>query len=105
LGSVRDLAAAFNREPDLVRKKVESVHINIGNSTVGGTEWNVMLDPQAYRAVMESGLPIFWYPCSPYDVEDSTFWLLDRFSAVFGGAPRSLQSFFLSVHAAADSHG
>ncbi len=94
-GSVRDLAAAFNREPELLRKKLASVHINIGNSQVGGTEWNVRLDPQAYRRVMSSGLPVYWYPCLPMVNEWSAHWRLERYADVLSNAPLRLQNFFL----------
>jgi hypothetical protein len=94
-GSVRDLVAAYNREPALLKQKVESVHVNIGNSEIGGTEWNVNLDPQAYRGLMTSGLPIVWYPCLPATDEWSAHWRLERYSEVFGGAPLALQNFFL----------
>jgi len=94
-GSVRDLAAAFNREPELLRKKLASVHINIGNSQVGGGEWNVGLDPQAYRRVMASGLPIYWYPCLPMVNKWSAHWRLERYGDVLANAPLRLQNFFL----------
>jgi hypothetical protein len=64
VGSCRDFAAAFNREPDLMRRKVRAVYVNAGNGPGGlQFEWNVMLDPQAYTCLMNSGLPIFWAPC------------------------------------------
>jgi len=94
-GSVRDLAAAYNRDPNLLRQKTSSIHINIGNSQVGGTEWNVTLDPQAYRKVMSSGLPIYWYPCLPMVNEWSAHWRLERYGDVMASAPLRLQNFFL----------
>jgi hypothetical protein len=64
VGSCRDFAAAFNRNPDLLREKVKSVYINAGNKTKEiQTEWNVKLDPNAYVALITSGLPIYWCPC------------------------------------------
>ncbi len=64
VGSVRVLAAAFNRAPALLRAKVRAVLLNAG--ATGGTkrEWNVGLDPAAYLALWRSGLPIDWYPCA-----------------------------------------
>jgi hypothetical protein len=58
VGSVRDIVAAYNREPALLRSKVKAIYANIGNSSVGGEEWNVKLDPQAYIGFLRSGLPI-----------------------------------------------
>ncbi|MCL2348884.1 MAG: hypothetical protein FWC50_11575 [Planctomycetaceae bacterium] len=63
-GSCRDFAVAFNRNPDLLRKKVKAVYVNAGNGLAGKqTEWNVALDPNAYVGLMSSGLPIYWCPC------------------------------------------
>lgn len=79
VGSCRDFAVAFNREPDLLQKKVRAVYISAGNGPDGWQfEWNVGLDPQAYVCMMKSGLPIYWAPCfsqvnlrqaTPEDVE------------------------------------
>ncbi|MDR1526696.1 MAG: nucleoside hydrolase [Dysgonamonadaceae bacterium] len=64
VGSCRDFAVAFNREPDLLREKVKAVYVSAGNGPDGWQfEWNVMLDPQAYACLMNSGLPIYWAPC------------------------------------------
>ena len=64
VGSCRDFAVAFNREPDLLRKKVKAIYVNAGNGPDGKqSEYNVMLDPQAYACLMKSGLPIYWAPC------------------------------------------
>ncbi len=63
-GSLRDVAAALNRDPELVRSKVERLYMAIGNA--GGAEQfehNVKLDPQSYVRIMQSGLPIYWCPC------------------------------------------
>lgn len=63
-GSVRDVAAAWNREPQLLREKVARLYMAIGDpSGAEEYEWNVTLDPQAYVCVLQSGLPISWYPC------------------------------------------
>jgi len=64
VGSCRDFVVAFNRNPDLLRKKVKAVYVNAGNGPKGNqTEWNVTLDPNAYIGLMASGLPIYWCPC------------------------------------------
>ena len=64
VGSCRDFTAAFNRDPDLLRKKVKAMYVNAGNGPGGKqTEWNVTLDPNAYVGLMTSGLPIYWCPC------------------------------------------
>jgi inosine-uridine nucleoside N-ribohydrolase len=67
VGSLRDVAAAFNREPELFRKKVSKLYIFIGDAdesaSINYQEYNVSLDPNAYKAIMRSGLPIYWVPC------------------------------------------
>ena len=63
VGSLRDVAAAFNRKPELFRKKVGSLLIFIGATRSKKREWNVNLDPNAFVCVMNSGLPIQWVPC------------------------------------------
>jgi len=64
VGSCRDFAVAFNRNPDLLKRKVKAIYVNAGNGPKGiQTEWNVTLDPYAYAGLMMSGLPIYWCPC------------------------------------------
>jgi hypothetical protein len=64
VGSMRDVTAAFNREPDLFRRKVEKLMVFIGEAKDAKfREYNVTLDPQAYIGLMRSGLPIYWVPC------------------------------------------
>jgi hypothetical protein len=62
VGSLRDVCAAFNRNPELLKAKVEKLYISAGNSN-GGSEYNVDLDLNAYVGVMRSGLPVYWLPC------------------------------------------
>lgn len=62
-GSLRDLAAAYNREPDLMRRQVARLYVNSGNAVGVQFEYNAQLDLIAYRRVMESDLPIYWCPC------------------------------------------
>lgn len=62
VGSLRDVCAAFNREPELVRGKVARIFVVAGHSD-GGKEYNVQLDLHAYVGLMRSGLSIYWLPC------------------------------------------
>jgi hypothetical protein len=62
-GSLRDLAAAYNREPELMRRQVARLYVNSGNAVGAQFEYNAQLDLVAYRQVMESDLPIYWCPC------------------------------------------
>jgi len=64
VGSVRDVVAAFNREPDLLRRKVSRVLCFIGEASKEDfQEYNVGLDPQAFVGLMRSDLPVEWVPC------------------------------------------
>ena len=64
VGSVRDVVAAFNREPALFRAKVSRLLVFIGEASHPTfREYNVELDPHAYVGLMRSGLPVWWVPC------------------------------------------
>jgi hypothetical protein len=106
VGSLRDVAAAFNRDEALFQRKVEQIYVHAGNSGPGGAEWNTMLDPQAYIRLMRSDLPVYWCPCiggggtpdgSPGQQQFrdyQTYWKF-RQADVFDALPASLQNFFL----------
>ena len=66
-GSARTLAAAYNREPKLLREKVRRIHLSAGASSPKFLEWNVMLDPNAIVCLLRSDLPIAIYPCGTED--------------------------------------
>lgn len=62
VGSLRDLAAAYNREPALVSRQVESVVVFAGDASAGATiEANVAADANAFVRVMTK-LPVKWVP-------------------------------------------
>jgi hypothetical protein len=64
VGSMRDVVAAFNREPELFRTNVTMILAFIGEgSDPNHREYNVQLDPQAYVGLLRSGLPVYWVPC------------------------------------------
>ncbi len=67
VGSLRDVAAAVNRDPALCAQKVDRLYCFIGDAYSGPgftfREHNVTLDVNAYRAIMRSGLPVYWVPC------------------------------------------
>jgi hypothetical protein len=91
-GSTRTISAAFNREPDLVRRKVARIHVSAGTAATNfelgglrdqnempGGEWNVALDPWAFIRLLQSDLPIAIYPCSTKDGafsygRNNTYW-------------------------------
>ncbi len=80
-GSARPIAVAYNRRPELMKRKVARVHLCAGSAPPGYLEWNVMLDPLAMVRVLRSDLPVAIYPCStdkgPFDYgPNNTYWLL-----------------------------
>jgi len=107
VGSCRVLTAAFNRNPGLLRAKTESVLLNAGST--GGTkrEWNVRLDPEAYKGLWQSGLPIRWYPCATdkgafdQDHERGTHWRTSH-ETLLQGVSTSLRAWFAYALAASD---
>lgn len=63
-GSARPIAAAYNRNPGLMRAKVRRIHLSAGAVPEGYLEWNVMLDRNAIVCLLRSDLPIAIYPCA-----------------------------------------
>ncbi len=91
-GSLRDVAAAYNREPELFKKKVGRFYINAGHSS-GDDEWNVKLDRHAYVRMLSSDLPVYWMPCFGDD-GFSTYWQF-RHGEVLESLPLTVQNFFI----------
>lgn len=91
-GSLRDVAAAYNRAPELFRAKVARLYINAGHSG-GGREYNVRLDPNAYVRILRSPLPVYWVPCFGSDGYFSR-WSF-RQGVVLDAAPQAVQSLFV----------
>lgn len=92
-GSVRDVAAAFNREPALLRQKVRAVYFNVGTGPDGPQgDCNVRYDPPAYARLFESGLPLYWCPCLGRD-GFATFFCADQ-REVVGACEQRVQGYF-----------
>jgi hypothetical protein len=98
VGSLRDTAAAFNRQPDLFRKKVAKLLIFIGEASANTTEWNVGLDTNAFIRIMNSGLPVWWVPCFDggnfKNRGNASFWTADQ-AELLRDAPDSVMNFFI----------
>jgi pyrimidine-specific ribonucleoside hydrolase len=93
-GSCRVIAAAVNRDPHLFEEKVRCIHVSAGSTSrnvdlgrlqehnpIPGGEWNVALDPHAFRRLLTSNLNIALYPCASDDDPFSysvhnTYWCL-----------------------------
>jgi pyrimidine-specific ribonucleoside hydrolase len=99
-GSARVLAVAFNREPNLLRRKIRMIHLSAGTASpqfklgkdeganaIPGGEWNVALDVHAFNRVLKSGLPVALYPCATEDGAfalgtNNSYWQLPDLSFV-----------------------
>lgn len=97
-GSARILAVAYNREPELLKRKIKIIHLSagtasqnyqlgsdIGANSIPGGEWNVALDLFAFKKLLSSNLPIAIYPCAGKDggfVKDvnNTYWTIKDMS-------------------------
>ena len=98
-GSLRDVAAAYNRAPDVFDAKVARLYVNAGHSS-GKTEWNVGLDPHAYVRILRSSLPVYWVPCFGTRGFQS-LWTFEHREVLDAAAP-PLQNFFLYALSKAD---
>lgn len=67
VGSLRDIAATFRREPELCRTRIDRLYVFIGDAHSADDfafrEYNVQLDVDAYRCILRSRLPVYWVPC------------------------------------------
>jgi len=97
VSSLRILAAAFNRDPELLRQKVDRVLLNAGSSG-DYLEWNVELDAAAYACLLRSGLPIDWYPCAnetgPFETDPRNIYWKAPQAALFRDLQPQLQAWF-----------
>ncbi|NLN92668.1 MAG: hypothetical protein GX130_05065 [Candidatus Hydrogenedens sp.] len=98
VGSLRDVAAAFNREPALFHKKVKRLYSFIGNTSGGFREYNVNLDVNAYRCIMTAELPLYWTPCFDGGLWENngraSYWVSSH-KALMEGLSAPLLNFFL----------
>ncbi len=90
--SSRVVAAAFNREPDLLREKVRCIHLCAGACSPDFLEWNVALDPCAFVCLLRSSLPIALYPCAsaegPFALHrNNSYWLMQDMAFIRDMAP------------------
>lgn len=102
VGSVRDVVAAFNREPELLRRKVGRVMAFIGEASKADfREWNVDLDLHAYVGLMRSGLPIYWVPCWDgggwQNAGHASFWQAKHSDLLRDASPQLLQFFIYAL--------
>lgn len=102
-GSVRSVAAAYNRAPGLFKEKAALISICAGASGSDFLEWNVALDRHAIVRLLRSDLPIALFPdASAYNQDPAqaamgnafsydshnTFWKLPDLHFFKGMEPR-----------------
>jgi len=102
VGSVRDVVAAFNREPSLFYEKVGKVMAFIGEASKEDfREHNVELDPSAYIGLMRSGLPVYWVPCFDGGLWQNgghaSFWQARHSEVLSNAAPQLVQYFIYAL--------
>jgi pyrimidine-specific ribonucleoside hydrolase len=99
VGSARVVTAAYNRRPDLLRRKTRFVLLNVGSTGGSKREWNVALDLNAYVGLWRSSLPIWWFPCGTEsgafnaDHERGTFWKT-KHRRILGSLSPSFRAWF-----------
>ena len=98
-GSLRDVAAAYNRDPEVFNTKVGRVYVNAGHSG-GKGEWNVNLDPHAFVRILRSGLPVYWVPCFG-EAGYASLWQF-KHGDVLAAAPKPVGNFFVYALTKAD---
>lgn len=98
-GSLRDVAAALNRNEPLCRAKIARIYVNAGHSG-GEEEYNVKIDPHAYVRVLHSGLPVYLVPCFGVDGYESLWQFTHR--EVLESACPEIQAFFAYALTKAD---
>jgi len=99
VGSLRDVAAGYNRSPDLFKNKVNKLFIFIGEaSKKGHVEYNVGLDKNAYIRIMNSGLPVYWVPCFDGGVwqnhDRASYWKASH-KDLLGGVSDRVMNYFI----------
>jgi len=105
VGSCRDVALAGRTDPALFARKCAGIYINAGTGSpdpklASTPEYNVTLDPLAYRALFDLPCPIFWLPCfEDYEGEwrvrqYGTCWRFKQEEVLQKLSPR-MQNFFL----------
>ncbi len=98
VGSLRDVAAAYNRAPELFKEKADKLLLFIGDAQGSFQEYNVGLDVNAYAAVMNAPLPLYWVPCFDGGLwkndGNASFWQAPH-EALLDGASNPVLNFFL----------
>jgi hypothetical protein len=111
VGSLRDVAAAFNTNAELCKRKIDRIFIFAGDATVRDPqvfrEYNVDLDTLAFSVIMNSGLNIYWVPCfdggAGKNNGRSSYIISAREKLFSSISPRLMNYFIFSLLAGKDS--
>lgn len=110
VGSARDLTAAWNREPELLKAKISRVYVFAGEASAKDpkfVEWNVQMDPASFAGLMRADLPLVWIPCFDHDAEthgvNASYWQTTH-SLLLDGAPEPLLQYFVNATQSVTSH-
>ncbi len=102
-GSCRDVAIAGTVAPELFRSKCRGIYLNAGTGVTDPSrgvdpEWNVLLAPDAYRAIFDIPCPIYWLPCfetNEFKVAGhGSYWTFTQ-GDILPELSRPLQNFFV----------
>jgi hypothetical protein len=99
VGSLRDIAAAYNRDPQLLKTKIDRLFIFIGEASQKDyIDYNVNLDIHAYMCVMDSDLPVYWVPCFDGGIwqnkGNASYWNASH-KDLLARAPETVLKFFI----------
>jgi len=91
VGSSRDIALAGRMDPSVFERKCLGIYLNAGTATNDpelrrNREYNVTLDPKAFKTIFDLPCPVYWLPCFHAILPSSA----QRFEA---GANASVYSF------------
>jgi inosine-uridine nucleoside N-ribohydrolase len=98
VGSLRDIAAAYNISPSLFQNKVDRIYVFAGDAEGTYLEFNVELNEWAYLNIMNSGLPIYWVPCFQnglWSTGNDTSYFTTTHNELFDSTTSSLFKWFL----------
>ncbi len=108
VGSLRDIAAAYNRNSGLFEEKVDKLVIFIGEANnKGNIEYNVSLDKNAYINVMNRIPNVWWVPCFDGGVwknnGNASFWQGHHSDLLEGASDPILNYFIYALTKSSDS--
>lgn len=101
-GSLRDICAAYNREPKLFHDNVLKLIVSIGDSygLSGTRDYNTAQDLEAWKGLMLSGLTIDWMPANPSKLRGGpsryvSYWYFMQ-DELLSQTPNNIKQFLIS---------